>query len=208
TPTARYFRHFVAIAVSKPQPESRALADCRRTLRLQAVVFSFATVFVLVQVAFGGSLSDNLNGASSVIGNILVTHQIGLITTLYFIAVLLLCKVLTRNTPLAVGLFTVLLTLSALARIDAYSSVWYEWILLVLFPMGIAMLYIRFSLLSVVTGLFCYYLLGIAPHTTDFGAWYAVIGNFAKATVLLVACYGFYTNTLADRSPSREVVRQ
>ncbi|MEO2047030.1 MAG: isochorismatase family protein, partial [Pirellulales bacterium] len=24
-----------------PQPESRALADCRRTLRLQAVVFSF-----------------------------------------------------------------------------------------------------------------------------------------------------------------------
>ncbi|MEO2050048.1 MAG: hypothetical protein ABGX16_26120, partial [Pirellulales bacterium] len=39
-PTARCFRHFVAIAVSKPQPESRALADCRRTLRLQAVVFS------------------------------------------------------------------------------------------------------------------------------------------------------------------------
>ncbi|MEO2046303.1 MAG: hypothetical protein ABGX16_06995, partial [Pirellulales bacterium] len=32
---------FVAIAVSKPQPESRALADCRRTLRLQAVVFSW-----------------------------------------------------------------------------------------------------------------------------------------------------------------------
>ncbi|MEO2048004.1 MAG: hypothetical protein ABGX16_15710, partial [Pirellulales bacterium] len=39
--TARCFRHFVAIAVSKPQPESRALADWRRTLRLQAVVFSF-----------------------------------------------------------------------------------------------------------------------------------------------------------------------
>ncbi|MEO2047998.1 MAG: SGNH/GDSL hydrolase family protein [Pirellulales bacterium] len=30
----------MAIAVSKPQPESRVLADCRRTLRLQAVVFS------------------------------------------------------------------------------------------------------------------------------------------------------------------------
>ncbi len=37
----------MAIAVSKPQPASRALADCRRTHRLQAVVFSrhFADCF-------------------------------------------------------------------------------------------------------------------------------------------------------------------
>ncbi|MEO2048757.1 MAG: hypothetical protein ABGX16_19550, partial [Pirellulales bacterium] len=51
-PTARCFRHFVAIAVSKPQPESRALADCRRTLRLQAVVFSSVS-FSFAELHFG-----------------------------------------------------------------------------------------------------------------------------------------------------------
>ncbi|MEO2048922.1 MAG: hypothetical protein ABGX16_20385, partial [Pirellulales bacterium] len=55
-PTARCNRHFVAIAVSKPQPESRALADCRRTLRLQAVVFSPYSCFSMLTVCLAPSL--------------------------------------------------------------------------------------------------------------------------------------------------------
>ncbi|MEO2047549.1 MAG: sodium ion-translocating decarboxylase subunit beta [Pirellulales bacterium] len=49
----------MAIAVSKPQPESRALADCWRTLRLQAVVFSYLAItkhyepLLLVPIGFG-----------------------------------------------------------------------------------------------------------------------------------------------------------
>ncbi|MEO2047169.1 MAG: hypothetical protein ABGX16_11410, partial [Pirellulales bacterium] len=49
----RCFRHFVAIAVSKPQPESRALADCRRTHRLQAVVFSYRSTLKRAKVLPG-----------------------------------------------------------------------------------------------------------------------------------------------------------
>ncbi|MEO2049119.1 MAG: hypothetical protein ABGX16_21380, partial [Pirellulales bacterium] len=60
-PTARCFRHFVAIAVSKPQPESRALADCRRTLRLQAVVFSLAGCDFVVCLTLILSLPGNFS---------------------------------------------------------------------------------------------------------------------------------------------------
>ncbi len=160
----------------------------------------FATVFVLAVVANGGSSSENLNSADSVLGSILVTHQMGLLIALYYMAILLLCKVFAINTPLAVGLFTVIGTLSATITYGTNSVVLEAWILKPAFYAAMAMLYVRFGLLAVVTGLFCNWLLTIAPHTTDFGAWYAVTGNFALATVLLVTFYGFYISTLAGRS--------
>ncbi|MEO2048200.1 MAG: hypothetical protein ABGX16_16735, partial [Pirellulales bacterium] len=56
-------RHFVAIAVSKPQPESRALADCRRPLRLQAVVFiPIAGTFDAMSTVAGSSSGISSNG--------------------------------------------------------------------------------------------------------------------------------------------------
>jgi hypothetical protein len=160
----------------------------------------FAAVFALAIVANGGSNSENLNSASSVLGSILVTHQMGLLIALYYMAIFLLCKVLSRNTLLAVGLFTIAASLTATITFGSTSEVWGAWLLKPMFYIGLATLYVRFGLLSAMTGLFCYWLLTIAPHTVNITAWYAITGNFALATVLLVACFGFYTSTVAGRS--------
>ncbi len=69
-----------------------------------------------------------------------------------------------------------------------------------LWAAGVAALFIRFGLLSVAVSVVAVNLLNRIPQTADFGAWYAGGCKFALGMVFLVACYGFYTSTLASRS--------
>ncbi len=159
----------------------------------------FALVFQLPGDRPTGSLNAN-SGVSMVALAILFAHQLGLIVAFYYLAFLLLCQVLARRTVFAVALFTAALTLNTMRASGFNDDQWDVWLASLAWWGSLAILYVRFGLVSAIACLVCHWLLMLVPYTTDLGAWYGVAGITALLTVLGLACFGFYTSTLAGRS--------
>jgi serine/threonine-protein kinase len=137
--------------------------------------------------------SVRLIGANGAIANLLSAHQISLLMGIAFLGILLLCRVIFRNTWLAAVAFTALATVIFASEQDT----WFYWVVLTVTNASAAVVYIRFGLLSAVTGLMVFFALIFLPHTADFTAWFAAPSKFTLVAVLLLAGYGFYTSTLA-----------
>ena len=122
-------------------------------------------------------------------------HQAAIMSSLAYLTWLLLVRLLFPNSWLAGAAFTILMA-------AAWGRSWSEpgqAALNVVYFASLAVLYIRFGLLSALSLCFTWHVLVTFP----FGAtadWYSHPGYFALASILLVAGYGFYTSTLAGRS--------
>jgi hypothetical protein len=137
--------------------------------------------------------SYKLIGASGAIANLLSAHQASLLMGIAYLGILLLCRVIFRNTWLAAVAFTALATVIFASEQDT----WFYWVVLTVTNASAAVVYIRFGLLAVITGLMVFFALVFLPHTADFTAWFATPSKFSLVAVLLLAGYGFYTSTLA-----------
>ena len=99
-----------------------------------------------------------------------------------------------RWTWLAALVFVVCLTLGSRAP---QLNTWDVWLVNVVAWTILAVIYIRVGLLSAMVGGVSMFWVITVPHTADFSEWYAAPGLVAISAVLLVACFGFYTSTLA-----------
>ena len=160
----------------------------------------FGIVFVIVFQPIGSIVLElrpnTILGGRFIVAEVLASHQHGLIGGIVWLAFLLLLRVLFRKTWLAAGAFTIFGTLIGTAGSDDIVV----WIGNIVFWASLAVLYLRFGLVSAISGLFAHQVLIEVPHTADFSDWYSDAGKFALAAVLIVACYGFYTSTLAGRT--------
>jgi hypothetical protein len=164
---------------------------------LYGIVFALATI--PLERAQNTADVNAIQGGKFVLTRALELHQTGLRSAVYYLALLLLFRMLLRNTWLAAAAFTITGALGLSLRYGFGPDVLGLWIVHALWAAGVATLFIRFGLLSVAVSLIAVTLLNVIPQTADFGAWYAGGCKFALAMVFLTACYGFYTSTLAGR---------
>jgi hypothetical protein len=138
---------------------------------------------------------NSILGGRFIVASLLSPHQTGLIAGIVFLGFLLLSQVLFRRVWLATGAFAIFYTIIFAAASSDHLS----WIVHIVTGVAMAVLLLRSGLVSTIILIMVIRALVIMPQTADFSAWYSESGKFALAAVLLVAGFGFYTSTLANR---------
>lgn len=128
---------------------------------------AFAIAFALVEeVSHVGTKRIDLTtslGGRFVLLSILWSHQLGILIAFFDLAVLLFCRVLARRTVLTVGLFTLALLLNQFFNSNFAAQPVIEWLAHIAWSIGIAILFMRFGLLSVIAAIACHWLLIVVP---------------------------------------------
>ena len=122
--------------------------------------------------------------------------EAAIVDSIFFVAVLVWFRVLTRNTTISAALFVlVILALRNMGHFQAplVLGITLHGIILVLMAT-------RFGLLACMTNYFVCSALSAIPFASDLHAWYANVGITGIAVMLLIAFYGLYSSTLAPES--------
>ena len=144
-------------------------------------------------------LYDSLAGPGILMGSVLYSAAIAVLTVMGFFTVLLLARLTLRRNVLAIAVTIVLLGLFFFVPWSQTFGPVQGAVLSVVWTLGMVWVGLRFGFLSVMVGAFVILTVPTVPWTTDLSAWYSGQMLLAVACLGILFAYGLMT-ALAGRS--------
>ena len=133
--------------------------------------------------------TDYLLGARGTATALLYQVNNSISSTLMFFFLIFLLRVILRKQWLAAAGFTLIFAVQALLTSE---HPWVDFPLVIIIYGVAAVVVVRFGLIALASGIFMADLIGNAPQTTDFSAWYSTATVFPLLVVAAMAIWGFY----------------